>query len=124
MPQVNKFEENEPQEKEVSLLLEQNERQKDEVSLLISGKLDPSDYIYSKPFNIEKHQEETRSRIAQRLITMFGATLVTTYIFAGAAAFNPNADKAFIKDITSQVLPPQLVLLSAALGYYFGSKKS
>jgi FtsH-binding integral membrane protein len=110
MPQPNQIEPNEPQ--------------KDEVSLLISGELDPSDYIHSIPFNIEKQQEETRSRIAQRLITMFGATLVTTYIFVGAAAFNPNADKAFIKDITSQVIPPQLVLLGAALGYYFGSKKN
>jgi hypothetical protein len=116
----------------------QSKHLQEERSLNLDGELDMTDYVQAIPpsqqtveelaerskAQFDQMQEETRSSLALRLVTIFGSTLVVTYLFVGITAVTPSTDKELIKDITSQVIPPQVALLGAALGYYFGSKKS
>jgi hypothetical protein len=79
-----------------------------------------------RPYNdakmIAQHTELTRATLAMMLVKFLGGSLIATFLLMGAAAFNPNADKAFIKDLIPQAITPQVTLLGVALGYYFGAK--
>jgi len=117
---------------------ENNDEQNEENSLDLSGELNIRDFIHDiaasqktaeevaewHKAQLGQQQETTRSSLASRLTMMFGSTLASTYILLGVSIVNPSADKALIKDITSMVITPQVALLGAALGYYFGSKES
>lgn len=101
-------------------------------ALTLDGELSLSDYVQEvEPTEktktaihqwAELQQETTRTKLAMTLVKFFGTSLVATFVLMGAAAFNPNADKAFIKDLIPQVITPQVTLLAVALGYYFGAK--
>lgn len=103
-----------------------------EADLTVDGDLDISDYIGDAEAdektiqNVQrwaaKQRETTRTKLAMRLANLFGGSLIASFVVMGAAAFNPNADKAFIKDIIPVIITPQSTLLAAALGYYFGTK--
>lgn len=71
----------------------------------------------------EAQREKTRTDIAMRLVTMFSCLLAGNYVLTGVAAFLPNADRAFIKENSSQATTPLAGLLGVALGYYFGRAK-
>ena len=105
----------------------------EKANLHVEGELNLSDYVQDiapTPKTIrevgawtEKQRETARTNIAMRLLTLFSGTLTASFVLMGAAAFNPNADKAFIKDLIPQVITPQVTLLGVALGFYFTSKK-
>ncbi|MCC5609785.1 hypothetical protein LC612_24155 [Nostoc sp. CHAB 5834] len=103
-------------------------------------KLNLSDYVTSIPISqktageIEaeaarqlaksaQQRENTRSKLAMFLAKVFGFSLGATFLLIGITAFNPNTDKALVKDLISQTITPQVTLLSFALGFYFGSNK-
>lgn len=69
-----------------------------------------------------KKKTETQSRLALLLACFLGGSLLITYVSTIVVANNPNADKAFIKDMSSQLLTPQQLLLGVIVGYYFGQK--
>jgi hypothetical protein len=99
----------------------------------IDGELNLSDYVQDAaptPKTIRevnewtvKHRETARTKLAMRLMTMFGGTLTASIVLTGVAAFNPNADKALIKDLIPQLITSQSTLLGVAVGFYFTSKK-
>jgi len=101
--------------------------------LKIDGDLNLSDYVQDiapTPKTVRevsewttKHRETARTKLATWLLTLFGGTLIASFILMGAAAFNPGADKGLIKDLIPQVITPQVTLLGVALGFYFTSKK-
>lgn len=107
--------------------------EREEVHLSLDGELNLADYIQDKPASsdtvheikawVEQQREKTRTAIAMRFITLFGGTLTATFILMGVAAFNPSADKPFIKDLASLAVTSQVGLLGTALGYYFGNKE-
>jgi hypothetical protein len=104
-----------------------------EVDLNLNGELSLSDYISDIPLTkktaqelgelLAKQREQTRTRLASRLSTLFGCTFLLTLGFVGAAAFNPNADKGFIKDTIPLIITPQVTLLGVALTFYFTAKE-
>ncbi|QJB47222.1 hypothetical protein [Dolichospermum flos-aquae] len=99
--------------------------------------LDVSDQITSIPLNsrtakelneetaklIEQRRETTRGNLAMFLAKTFACSLGASYLLIALTVFNPNADKAAIKDLVSQTMTYQVPLLSFALGFYFGSNK-
>lgn len=99
--------------------------------LLLDGALHPSEYIGSVApqketvQNIQnwaaQHRETTRTKLAMMLVKLLGCSLFATFVLMSVAAFSPNADKAFIKDLVPQAITPQVALLGVALGYYFGA---
>ena len=99
----------------------------------LEGELKLNDYISDVPAShktideladwTSKQREMTRTNIATWLVKTFGCSLGVTFLMVGLAAFNPNADKTFIKDIIPLVLGPQVTILAGAVGYYFGSTK-
>ena len=101
--------------------------------LALDGSLNPSQYIGDiKPDNktvsniqdwAAQQKETTRARLAMMLAKCLGGSLIATYLLMGVAAFSPNADKVFIKDLIPLVITPQVTLLGVALGYYFGAKE-
>lgn len=68
-----------------------------------------------------QHRETTRTKLAMMLVKLLGCSLLATFVLMSVAAFSPNADKAFIKDLVPQAITPQVALLGVALGYYFGA---
>lgn len=103
------------------------------VDLILNGELNTSQYVGDKEPDKKtikdiqdwavQQRETTRAKLAMRLATCLGGSLTATYLLMGIAAFNPNADKAFLKDLLPQVITPQVTLLGVALGYYFGVKE-
>lgn len=69
-----------------------------------------------------KQRMTTQSQLALMLTGFLGSSILITSIFMGFAAFNSNADKPFIKDMSSQILNSQIILFGVVLGYYFGKK--
>lgn len=102
-------------------------------NLHLDGELNLSDYVQdispsSKTIRevnewTVKHRETARTKLAMRLLTLFSATLTGSFVLMGIAAFNPNADKALIKDFIPQVITSQGTLLGVAVGFYFTAKK-
>jgi len=100
--------------------------------LTLDGDLDPSQYIGDVVPDKKTTQkllmwaavqkETTRAKLAMELTKFLGCSLLATFLLMGAAAFNTNADKAFLKDIFPLVITPQVTLLGVTLGYYFGAK--
>ena len=98
----------------------------------LSGSLSLGDYIQEVQINNEaveqihawtvKKRESTRSRLSLRLVNFFGASLVACFLLFAASAFNPEVDSSTIKDLMTQLITPQITLLSVALGFYFGQK--
>lgn len=70
-----------------------------------------------------KEKEKTRTHIAMWLVRMLVVSTAAIGLLIGLAVFNPNADKAFIKEMIPLVLPPQATLVGVAIGYYFGATK-
>ncbi|WP_445634589.1 hypothetical protein NSTC745_06411 [Nostoc sp. DSM 114161] len=68
-------------------------------------------------------RETTRTKLAILLTKFFGLSVGTILLSILFTTFTPNADKTTIKDLISQIIPPQVTLLSFALGFYFGSNK-
>jgi hypothetical protein len=105
----------------------------EKANLHLDGELNLSDYVGDIPLTPKttreigewtiKQRETARTKLATRLLTLFGGTLLASFLLMGAAAFNPNADKALIKDLIPQVITPQVTLLGIALGFYFTSNK-
>ena len=97
--------------------------------IVLDSKLDISDYILSVPpseevsQNVEawvgKNRERTRSKIANRLLTMFATSLVTTFVLVGVSSLMPNSDKGLLKDLIPLIITPQVGLLGVTIGFYF-----
>jgi len=97
--------------------------------IVLDSKLDISDYIVSVlPSeevcqNVEawvgKNRERTRSKIANRLLTMFATSLVTTFVLVGVSSLMPNSDKGLLKDLIPLIITPQVGLLGVTIGFYF-----
>ena len=71
---------------------------------------------------VNKKKTKTQSQLALLLACFFGGSLMIICISTVVVANNPNADKAFIKDMSSQLLNSQQLLLAVIVGYYFGQK--
>jgi hypothetical protein len=105
----------------------------EDIHLTLDGELNISDYVQEvKPTQdtiqdvchwTNKQRETTRTRLAMWLVKGFGCSLGLTFMLMGVAAFNPNADKALIKDLIPQIITPQVTLLGVALGFYFATKE-
>ncbi|MEG4395029.1 MULTISPECIES: hypothetical protein [unclassified Microcoleus] len=97
--------------------------------IVLIGQLDTSDYVGSVPpseevcQNLEawvgKNRERTRSKIANRLLTMFATSLVTTFVVVGVSSLMPNSDKGLLKDLIPLIITPQVGLLGVTIGFYF-----
>ena len=92
-------------------------------------KLDINDYIVSIPLSKEVHQElktsvnkdrdKTRSKIADRLMTIFASSVVATFVLIGVISLTPNSDKELVKVLTPLILTSQGTMLGVALTFYF-----
>jgi hypothetical protein len=71
---------------------------------------------------LERRKELARFRLVETLAKSLGFSLIATFLLMSIAAFSPNSDKAFVKDIIPIILGPQITLLSVVVGYYFGAK--
>lgn len=72
-------------------------------------------------------QELTRARLAHRLITIWGLTLIGIGIFSVVSILNPQNEsdrEKSIKELIVLVWTTQVTLVSGALGFYFGSNKN
>ena len=97
--------------------------------IVLTGKLDIDNYIISVyPSqevcqNVEawvgKNRERTRSKIANRLLTMFATSLVTTFVLVGVSSLMPNSDRGLLKDLIPLIITPQVGLLGVTIGFYF-----
>ena len=97
--------------------------------IVLTGKLDIDNYISSvypsKEVcqNVEawvgKNRERTRSKIANRLLTMFATSLVTTFVLVGVSSLMPNSDRGLLKDLIPLIFTPQVGLLGVTIGFYF-----
>ncbi|MBC1225262.1 hypothetical protein GNF10_34210 [Nostoc sp. UCD121] len=110
--------------------------QTQQTAISLNTELDLTDYLTSVPISQKtadelvkqiakstNQREDTRSKLAMFLAKVFGCTLGASYLLMALTAFNPNVDKAAIKDLISQTTTPQVTLLSFALGFYFASNK-
>ncbi|NJL89763.1 MAG: hypothetical protein HC916_08170 [Coleofasciculaceae cyanobacterium SM2_1_6] len=98
----------------------------------MDGNLEISEYIEEKELDkkdIKKikrkwseKEENTRADLAMMLARLLGVSIIAMSLI-GIAAFNPNADKAFLKDLLPQLITPQVTLMVVALSYYFREKK-
>ena len=97
--------------------------------IVLIGQLDISNYILSVPpseevrQNVEawvgRNRERTRSKIANRLLTMFATSLVTTFVLVGVSSLMPNSDKGLLKDLIPLIITPQVGWLGVTIGFYF-----
>ena len=97
--------------------------------IILDSKLDISNYILSVTpseevrQNVEawvgKNRERTRSKIANRLLTMFTTSLVTTFVLVGVSSLMPNSDRGLLKDLIPLIITPQVGLLGVTIGFYF-----
>jgi hypothetical protein len=72
--------------------------------------------------DLDRKRELARLKLVDTLAKYLGISLLATFLLMGLAAFNPSADKVFVKDLIPIVLGPQITLLSVIVGYYFGAK--
>ena len=73
---------------------------------------------------IDKKPEDTsKFKLVTALIKTSLCFEFAIVILIGVAAFNPNADKAFIKDVIPGAIISQNKLLEVALRHYFKEKK-
>jgi hypothetical protein len=89
-----------------------------------SGHIDQHDISPEAMMRLDlaRKKELARVKLGDRLAKYQGFSLIATFVLMSLAAFNPSADKAFVKDLISIVLSPQNTLLGVIVGYYFGSK--
>lgn len=97
--------------------------------IVLTGELDIDNCISSVPpseevcQNVEawvgKNRERTRSKIANRLLTMFATSLVTTFVLVGVSSLIPNSEKGLLKDLIPLIITPQVGLLGVTIGFYF-----
>lgn len=97
--------------------------------IVLNGQLDISNYITSVPPSkevcqdvedwVKKNRDRTRTKIANRLLTMFATSLVTTFVLVGASSLIPNSDRGLLKDLIPLVITPQVGLLGVTIGFYF-----
>jgi hypothetical protein len=66
-----------------------------------------------------QNREQTRSKIANRLLTMLASSLLASFVLVGLSSLIPNSDKGFLKDLIPLVVTPQVGLLGVAIGFYF-----
>lgn len=107
-------------------------KSEERADLHLDGELNLSDYVKDVPPSSKtvrevrqwtaRKRETARTKLAMRLSTLFAMTLTSTLVLTGLAAFNENADKAFIKDIIPLLITPQVTLLGVAITFYFTSK--
>jgi hypothetical protein len=72
--------------------------------------------------DLARKKELARVKLGDTLAKYQGFSLIATFVLMSLAAFNPSADKAFVKDLIPIVLGPQSTLLGVIVGYYFGAK--
>jgi len=97
--------------------------------IVLTGELDIDNYISSvSPSKevcqdvedwVSKNRERTRSKIANRLLTMFATSLVTTFVLVGVSSLMPNSEKGLLKDLIPLIITPQVGLLGVTIGFYF-----
>jgi len=64
--------------------------------------------------NVEEQSEAVRNKLSTRLMEGFNVSVMATFLLVGVAAFSPNADRAFIKDIIPPIISTQGTLLGAS----------
>lgn len=114
-------------EKEESLNLSSSSESEDDGTLevvdavttdVLSSSLAP---IYSKPYNPEQFHDEARKQIAVVLLILLSTVIIIFII--GFFCKVPNATFDQYKSFLELLLTPLITLVSAATGFYFGSKK-
>jgi hypothetical protein len=80
----------------------------------------PSKEVYQNGEDwVSKNRDRTRTNIANCLLTMFGTSLVTTFVLVGVSSLMPNSDKGLLKDLIPLMITPQVSLLGVTIGFYF-----
>lgn len=103
--------------------------------LNLEGDLDMSDYVLAIKASEEildsiddwreRQKETTRTKLVMMLVPCVCSSVVAMNLLVCIAAFNPNADKVFIKDLITPLAASQISLM-APLGFYYfksGQKK-
>lgn len=69
-------------------------------------------------FDLTQDREETRHLFGLILLALFAVTVLGSL----AALFVGAIDATALKDILAIVIPPEVSLLGAVLGFYYGTK--
>jgi hypothetical protein len=62
-----------------------------------------------------------REQLTNRLLALFGGTVLIDVIMAGIATFTGH-DFSAAREVIRDVIPAETGLLGAAIGYYFGAR--
>lgn len=72
------------------------------------------------PFNFTQDREETRHLYGLILVGLFAVTVLGSLVALFVGAIGPSA----LKEILAIVIPPEVGLLGAVLGFYYGAKSA
>ncbi len=105
----------------------------DNTKIEVQGSLDPSEYIGSQPANPEtikavvdylKQQEESaKTKALIRLTNTIECSLVVSFLLIGFTVLNPGSDKTVAKELLSQTIASQVILLRTVLNCFKTTKK-
>lgn len=87
-----------------------------------------SPYVEQKPYDPRPHEDAARRRIAYILLGLLGivvvwALIAITFVLPTIETTDETKIK-YVTDVLQIILGPIIALVSAATGFYFGSKPS
>lgn len=101
--------------------------------LALNGKYQISDYIGEVPIThstkqsisnwLHSKRELTRTQIVTSLVRIYFISVLLSFCLLVLSVFNLDLDKAFIQESLTKILSSETILLTAAIGFYFGEKK-